>query len=402
MWPRVHHPICSALAALALSAAAVAPAGAQEPAAEIQSWRIPGWTFTPGVTFGALYDTNVAIASPDVNRKTASDRLFQLEPSGRLEYFSPRTTFSSGYQGALRRYVDLRDLDGTDHRATLSLRERVSRRLTVFANDNYAQVPTTDQLELNGLPFQRTGARYNSLAGGMEARATKRTDVVVRYEMTWLDFVRKDTLLTGGTVNGIHAEATHRFNDRLSAGSEYGVRRADLNQGMKQQAFQDGGGVLHYGTGTHTTVDASGGVAHLLDRSTRLSKTGPYAKVGLVHRADRATFGVDFNRSYVPSLAFGGTNQSQEARGYIQMPLTRNRLYVQESAAWRRTDPFVKTELALDSIFLRTVLGYAVEKWFRVEGYHSFTRQDNRVAAGQIRRHVAGLQFVVSEPMRIR
>jgi hypothetical protein len=84
------------------------------------------------------------------------------------------------------------------------------------------------------------------------------------------------------------------------------------------------------------------------------------------------------------------------------MPLDRNRFYIQETAAWRRTDPFVGTELALDSLFLHTILGWAVQQWFRVEAYHSFTTQDNRVAAGEISRHVAGVQFVVSEPVRIR
>jgi len=160
--------------------------------------------------------------------------------------------------------------------------------------------------------------------------------------------------------------------------------------------------VFHYRTGEATTVDASGGVAHLLDRNTGITRTGPYVQAGLTHRARRATFGLGYSRSYVPSLGFGGTNQSQLARGYIYMPLTRNRLYLQESASWRRTDPFVVDQLALDSFFLHTVFGYAVQKWFRIEGYHSFTTQDNRVAAGQISRHVAGVQFVVSEPVRIR
>jgi hypothetical protein len=402
MLARFHRPMVHALGALVLCATVVTPAAAQDQPSEFQSWRIPGWTFTPGVIFGALYDTNVAIASPDEHKRTAADKLFQLQPFGRLEYFSPRTRFSGGYQGSLRRYLDLSSLDGTDHRADMSLRERVSRRVTLFANDTYAQVPTTDQLELNGLPFQRTGARYNSLAGGVDAHLTKTTDMVARYEMTWVDFVRKDTLLTGGVVNGVHTEVTHRFTDRASAGGEYGVRLADLNRGSKQLTFQDGGGVVRYRTGSHTTFEASAGVAHLVDRNTQITKTGPYAKVGLTHRADRATFGLDFSRSYVPSLAFGGTNQSQEVRGYVRMPLSRNRFYVQEAAAWRRTDPFVATELALDSIFLHTVFGYTVQKWFRVEGYHAFTTQDNRLAGGQISRHVVGVQFVVAEPVRIR
>lgn len=402
MLPRLHRSTVHALAALALCASAATTAAAQETPAEFQSWRLPGWTFTPGVIMGALFDSNVAVAPPDANGKTASDKLFQLQPFGQLAYYSARTTFSGGYQGSLRRYVDLGSLDGTDHRAYFSLRERVTRRVTIFANDNYSQVATTDQLELNDVPFLRTGARYNSAAAGVDARATKSTDVLVRYEMTWVDFVRKDTLLTGGIVNGVRGEVTHRFSDRVSAGGEYGVRLSDLNQASEQLTFQDSGGVFRLRTGARTTFEAAGGVAHFVDHNTSVTRTGPYAKLALTRRAERATIGLAYNRSFVPSLAFGGANQSEEVRGYIQMPLARNRFYLQESAAWRRTDPFVATELPLDSLYLHTVFGYAVQKWFRVEGYHSFTTQDNGVAAGQISRHVVGMQFVVSEPMRIR
>lgn len=396
---RFHRPI---LAAIALAGLSAVPAAGQEQSTEFPSWRIPGWSFTPGIVFGALYDTNVAIASPDVERKTASDKLFRVEPFGQLEFFSPRTTFNAGYRGSLRRYFELSDLDGVDHRAFLSLRERVSRRVTFFANNNYSQVPTTDLLELNGVPFQRSGARHNALMAGVEGRLSRRVDLGLRYENTWVDFVRKDTILTGGVVNGVQADLTYRFSDRASAGAEYGVRWADMNQGTKQTLFQDVGGVVRYLTGERTTFDLGAGVAHLIDRARDLTRTGPYVKAGLTHRAERATLGAEYRRSYVPSLAFGGTNQSQEARGYVQMPLDRNRLYLQESASWRRTDPFVDTELSLDSIVLQSTLGYAVQRWFRIEGYHAFTTQDNRVAAGKISRHIAGVQFVVSEPMRIR
>ena len=402
MLPGSHRLTVHALAALALCATAAAPAAAQDQPSEFQSWRVPGWTFTPGVIVGALFDTNVAIAAPDANGKTASDKLLQVAPFGQLGYYSARTTFSSGYQGSVRRYFDFDGLDGTDHRAYFTLRERVNRRVTLFANDNYSQVPTTDQLELNDVPFLRTGARYNSASAGVEARASRSTDVVVRYEMSWVDFVRQDTLLTGGMVNGLHGEVAHRFGDRVSAGAEYGVRLVDQNQGTSNLTFQDGGGVLHYRTGERTTFDAAAGVAHVIDRNFQIARTGPYAKLGLTHRAERATVGIAYNRTYAPSLAFGGANQSHEARGYIQMPLDRNRFYVQETAAWRRTAPFVRTELGLDSLFLNTVFGYAVQRWFRIEAYHSFTTQDNRAADGEISRHVAGVQFVVSEPVRIR
>ena len=84
--------------------------------------------------------------------------------------------FSSGYRGTLRRYASLNELDGLDHRAYFSLRHLVSRRLTFFANDSFVRLPTTDQLELYGVPFQRTGSLFNAFASGIEARLTRTTD----------------------------------------------------------------------------------------------------------------------------------------------------------------------------------------------------------------------------------
>jgi hypothetical protein len=285
----------------------------------------------------------------------------------------------------------------------LSLREQLTRRVAMSVKDNFVKVPSTDELDLGGIPFRRTGARYNAFSGGLEARITRTTDVSTRYEMTWVDFARQDTLLTGGIVNGVHADLTHRFTGRSSFGGEYSVRWANLNQGTRELLFQDGGAVYRYRTDQRTTLELAGGIAHLLDRSRNETRTGPYARAGVTYRGERASLGASFERSYVPSLAFGGTNQSQEVRGFVQMPISRNRLYVQESAAWRRTDPFNRVEtLPLDSIWLRTVVGYAVQRWIRVEGFHQFTRQDTRLAGGQIHRNLAGVQLVVAQPMRIR
>jgi hypothetical protein len=43
-----------------------------------------------------------------------------------------------------------------------------------------------------------------------------------------------------------------------------------------------------------------------------------------------------------------------------------------------------------------------VQRWLRVEGYHLYMNQDNRLAGGQITRQMIGAQLVVSEPVRIR
>jgi hypothetical protein len=375
----------------------------QDLPSEFESWRLPGWSFTPGATFGLLFDSNVALAPPDVNKKTAGDKVLAVEPLGQLEYYSARTSFSSGYRGLFRRYVDLTGLDDSEQRGFFTLQERLTRRVTLFATDNLAQAATTDQLQLNGVPFQRTGGRYNDFAGGVDSRLSRTVDLAARYESTWVDFdQRVNTALMGGVVNGVNAELSRRLTERVSLGVENDLRFASLDQGTRQLMFEEVGGTFHYRLTDITTLDASGGFAHLLDRTHDVSRDGPYVKVGVMHRASRATFGATYNRSYVPSLVFGGTNQSQEATAYMQMPFSKNRWYLQESVAWRRTDPFISTELPLSSIWIHNLVGYGITRWFRIEGYYQFSGQDNRQVEGQITRHVAGVQFVVAQPVRIR
>jgi hypothetical protein len=391
------------LAAAALAVLAAAPVRAQDmPDAEFESLRLPGWSFTPGVTVGTVYDSNVAVAFPPSEQGTASDRLLQVEPFGTLEYFSPRTSFSSGYEGRLRRYAQYGDLNGTDQRGHVSLRRLLTRRVTFFLTDSYLNVPTTDQLELNGLPFRRTGSRYNAFATGISTRLTRLVDLDVRYDLTWVDFERKDTLLTGGFVNGARTRLSRRLGSRLSAGGEYGVRWANLDSGTKDLLFNEAGAVLTYRAGPLTSVNVAGGYAYMVDRTHDLTRKGPYVRAGLTQHAERATLGVEYERSYLPSFTFGGSNQSQELRGYVQMPLSRNRFYIQESASWRRTNPFLEAELPLDSIWVHSVAGYALQRWLRLQGYHAFTRQDTRLAGGQISRHMVGVQVVISQAVRMR
>src|SRR5215204_4675251 len=98
-----------AASAVAVAAGAVQSTAAQQATSELQSFRVAGWSFTPGVAVGAVFDSNVAIAGPDQFGNTASDSLMEIEPMGQLEFFSARTSFSSGYRGSLRRYFELSD-----------------------------------------------------------------------------------------------------------------------------------------------------------------------------------------------------------------------------------------------------------------------------------------------------
>lgn len=415
-----------ALAALIVALGSAAGVRAQEQTTEFTSWRVPGWSFTPRLSVGGVFDSNVALASaPADTRRTEADRLVIIEPGAQLEFLSARTDFSTGYRGYLRRHVDVRELDGFDQQGYLSLRRLASRRVTVFVNNTYTVAPTTDEVELNGVPFSRTGVSTNNLAAGVETRLTRHTDFSTRYDLTWVDFETDDSLTTlgpgtgttgtlgtsttprtnflrGGYVNGLRTELRHSLAERVALGAEYAVRLADINEGTRELLFQDAGGTLRVVLGPTTTFTAAAGMSYMNDRTLDDTRTGPYYRTGITHETERVTVGAGFERTFVPSFGFGGSSDTQELRAFVRMPVHRNRLYVQLMTAWRRSDPFIAGELGLDTLRFRTTAGYAATRWLRLEGFHAYTRQDSVVTGGEIDRQRIGAQIVISQPMRIR
>jgi hypothetical protein len=406
-----------AMAAAVLACAIAAPALAQQPPAteeipdppepvqeEWLSWRLPGWTFLPGVTLAGIYDSNVGLAdAPATTGRTESDGLFLVQPFGRVEYNSPRTLFNAGYRGYVRRYTEVSQLNGYDQRASVSVRRRVTRLVTAFANNSYHDVPTTDEVILNGVPFSRTGTRTNNFTGGFSARLSRVTDLSAQYENTWVAFDHTaDAFLAGGVVNGARANLTRRLSNRLSAGGHYAIRLASVNEGTRELTFQDLGVTMSYAVGPRTSLSGAAGVSHLRDRTLDTTRRGPFLRASIVHGIERVTVGANFQRSLVPAFGFGGSSSTQELGGYIRMPLVSNRAYVQGAVSWRRSDPFLETDLELDTIWMRTTVGYALAPWIRLEGFHAYTRQDSIVLGGEVGRHRVGFQTVIAQPVRIR
>lgn len=410
---------CAALTAAvccALTASAFAQAtDPQTPTADVPettafvqeewlSWRLPGWTFLPGLTLGGIFDSNVgvAVAPADVGR-TESDRVFLMQPFGRLEYRSPRTTFTSGYRGYVRRYTSASQLNGFDQRFSASVRRRATKFVTLSATNHFHDVPTTDEVMLNGVPFSRTGTRTNTFTGGVNVQLSRFTSLDAQYENNWVSFdERPDVFLAGGVVHGARVALSRRLSSRLSAGGQYGVRLASLNDGARDLLFQDAGATMSYALGRRTTLNGAAGFSLLRDRTFDTRRTGPYLRAGIVHGIDRVTVGANFERSLVPAFGFGGSTSNQELSGYVRMPLASNRSYIQSSVVWRRSDPFIEGELELDTIWTRTTLGYAVARWARVEVFHAYSRFDSIVVGGEIDRHRIGFQAVIAQPMRIR
>jgi hypothetical protein len=393
-------------AALAVALAAAPGARAQERPTEFESWNAPGWTFTPAVSVGGLWDSNVAIAANQAaGQPTARDTLFVLEPHGQLEFRDNRTEFFGGYKGYVRRYMDVDALNGFDQRLFLSFQRLATKRVTFFVRNDWADVPSTDDVDLNGVPYARVSSRSNRLSAGIESRLSKYDDLAVRYENTWVAFDDDDAsvFLRGGVLNGVRVDYGRRLSERTVVGAEYRIRHSSMNAGTRAMWFHDVGATAQYAFGPHVRVQGAAGYSLLRDERVSGSQSGAYFRGELTRQGERSTAGAYYERSYAPTFGFGGSSQSQELRGYLHMPVTRNRFYVQASAGWRRTNPLVVLdEIDLDAFVVDSTLGMAASRWLRVEVFHAYTRQDSRVTGGEINRHRAGAQIVISQPVRIR
>ena len=160
--------------------------------------------------------------------------------------------------------------------------------------------------------------------------------------------------------------------------------------------------MIEYRLGPHTTVSGAAGFARLKDSRFEEARNSPYFRADLAHELSRATVGISFERAYSPSFGFGGSNDNREIRGFVQMPFSRSRFYVQADGGWRRSDPsFGDVDLQLDTFLTSATVGYSATRWFRAEAYHAYSLQDSIVTGGEVSRHRLGAQFVISQPMRI-
>ena len=117
--------------------------------------------------------------------------LFLAVPFGQLEFVSTGAPSSPrGYQGYLRRYTDVDQLNGFDQRGLGSLAPPGQAPSRSGCDDTYAKSPTTDEVELNGVLFRRTGGRDELRRRQVSTRARPNSPICVRYDNTWVDFDR--------------------------------------------------------------------------------------------------------------------------------------------------------------------------------------------------------------------
>jgi len=363
----------------------------------------PGWVFTPRVSFGVTFDSNPLFATSG-NLKP-EDTVTNVGPAVNLGYTGKHTSFDAGYNGSLVRYRTLEEYDSFDQGARVEFRHQPTRRLALHASNAFTEAPSTETVDLAGVPFVRTGIRQNQVTTGLSFQATKLLDVNASYGHQWVEFDRAEeesaALLEGGRMHAITLDAKRSLNSRVRVGGAYTWRRALVGQLEDVFNIQNAEGTIHVQLSPTLSLDGGAGFSYLSLPGEFGSRLGPAGHVALHKRTSVATYALTFGHSFVPSFGFGGSHRNSEIGGHVRAPLGR-RAYTQGQIAWRKSSPVLERELGLTAVAVQTIVGYAVQRWLRVEGFYTGAFQDTPVAGGRADRNRFGVQVVTLRPMRLQ
>lgn len=393
----------SFLIALALVASASPAAAQPEP---WQPERLDaGWIFMPAVAFGAVWDDNATLVQE--GNPPSEEVVGLVSPRGEISFIGKRTKFSAGYAGTLERYRTLSALDRYAQSGRLKATYMLTPRLSVSVRQSVRLTPTTDEIEIAGLPYARVGTRQADSGGGFRYDLSRRTAIEATYAFQWVEFVRgtaSDEFVTllGGHYHNPGVTLVHRLASRLTIGAGWDYSAADLDGGAQIYRVHSALGQASWQVTQTTSVNGALGVAALHAVRSDQSRTGPSYKLGVEHRFPVAIVSAKYDRSYVPAFGFGGLVSSEGWSADVNVPLMRNRMFASAGVASHHTDPlgFGVTSISLDSTRTNVVVGYAVARWLRVEGFFTGRHQTSS-ARGQVDRNRIGIQFVTLKPMRI-
>jgi len=371
----------------------------------------PGWIFTPSISFGGTWDDNVLLVNPGTN--PPADYGSPITPAASLDYTGKYTRFSSGYSGSFVRYMTLTELNSLQQSLRATVERRANGRLTFFGQESYTAAPTTDVLQLAGVPFYRIGSRSNAATGGIQAALSKHVTLRSSYTLRTVDFetnVFTSNQLQGGHAHDITTSVDYAISRRFTVGGEYEFSRAIVNgetiagvPGPEDKFnMRTATATAQYQVAEGTTISGGFGVAILGAGLTHEARTGPEWRAGLSHKTGRGVVSASYLRSYIPSFGFGGTFQNEQWGANIRMPIGHTRAYVDGGFSWLNNDPLDTDQPSLQTKWMTATAGYYLARWLSAEGFFGRTQQDSQRPGGQLQRNQVGFQIVAAKPVKLR
>ena len=371
-----------------------------------------GWTFTPALGFGGLWDSNSTL------RVTGDPQIAQwvglINPRGELDFNGRRTRLTAGYSGALQAYRELEELTRYEQLGRFQFRHSLTPRLNFGVNAGLTMAPSTERIELGSLPFENVGSTLFTTRANVDYAVTRRIGVSVSYDRQLVEFHEPKnsleptpTVLRGGYQHGATATGKVAVLSRFWTGASYSYHRAHTDEGAQTVDVLDGMLLVGARLAEHTTVEAGAGYASLRMTSPlvvgALARTGPSYRAALAHSYERVKFDFSYDRTYVPSWSFGGTSANQQVRSSVFVPFMSGRMSASGHIGFSHNEPLISAQesLALDTWSTGWSVGYGIARWMRVEAFYNANFQESS-ARGKVTRERVGVQFVTLKPVRIQ
>jgi hypothetical protein len=367
-----------------------------------------GWTLTPIFGFSEMYDNNISLFGRDTAEQQNDDYISTIYPGGELHYGGKHTVVDAGYHGSFLNYRTFSLLNRWDQRARLEVKRQETARLKWGGRASMARMPTTDLIELAGIPYRNTGAKNSDIRGSVEYALSAKNSLSYGVNYQVIEFDRSEQVrafLRGGRVFEARSGWRHKLSSRMAIGADYSYRRALVVDDPTAFDVHATEAALDYELSPQWAFSGGAGIVHLQATPFTEAKTGPAWRLRLERERDRRTFHVGYLRSYIPSFGFGGTIQSQELGVGYRTPLFHSRrFYLDNSAVFRDSDPLTSTieQLPLRSLRTHSVLGWQPQPWLQVEGFYSRVQQNSRTFASELSRNRIGFQIVTSKPLRMQ
>jgi hypothetical protein len=394
--------VLSAMLSAGLAAQEVLGPGAPEPAHR------GGWTFTPRIGFSETYDDNISLFGRGSAEEQNDDFISTIIPAADLHYASKHTAVDMGYSGSFLNYRTFSVLNRWDQSAKFEVKRQESARLKWGGRASMAMIPSTDLIELGGIPYRHTGARTSDARGGFDYALNAKNSLSQSANFQTVAFDRPqevDDFLRGGRIFGVNTGYRRKMSGRMAIGADYSFRRAAVVDDPEPFNIQTTEAALDYDLSPSWSFNGAAGFVHLQATALTPSQTGPAWRLRIDRHRDRRTFHAGYIRSYIPSFGFGGTVSNQEfAVGYRTPLFGSRRFYLDNSAIYRDNEPLAPTpdQLPLRSLRTHSVFGWEPQPWVRIEGFYSLVQQSSLRAGGRLARNRIGFQIVTSKPVRMQ
>ena len=328
-----------------------------------------------------------------------------VQLSLRLDYRSRRTLWSSSYGGSFQMYRDASELNSSEQAVDIRFREVLTRNLTLFGHESFAKVPTTDAFTLGGIPFIRVGARTNRSRGRARGQIEPYDDVGagvhahdrgLRVSSPPRCSVGRRIYAPGICVVGTAAVAAIRSWSRISPAA------GGIEEGDDRFSIQDASVTAQYRLTPNMGLSGFAGLSHIGAGLQHPERTGPSAGITISRQLTRAVLiSAGYERTFIPSWAFGGTFQTQELFATLRVPFARNKAYVEGRTRLIDAEALQCGEPNLRSLWVGTVLGYRATRWLSSRGTASVLGRTRTHTAAIVIATSAGFACVTAKPMKL-